>query len=537
MAQSAALPGVGLGAMRLPLEVTNLRKSFIKDQYVLDGIQLTIQPGEVRGLAGANGSGKSTLVKILAGYHKPDEGEIRVGGRLLVAPLDPQDVRRAGVRFVHQDKGFVGGMSVLDNMCLGRGYTRGPLGKINWRAERRAIENEMQRHNIDVDLDADAIGLPVGLRAKLAIIRALHSRTGEERRVIVLDEATAAMGGDEASVLGEWVRQLAQREQLGVLFIGHEPRELCSISDRVSVLRGGRIVETFERADATSEGIVEALVGSPMTSFYPKRPGDRERGRSPVLEVTGLRGGSVKHVDLQLAPGEIVGLTGIQGSGFEDVPYLIFDPKRSAEGTLSMGGQQFDLRRTPISRRLKAGMALVPSDRVANGMAVQLGIRENSTQPRLRDYRKGGLLRLQKERVDTARLISEMRVVSRGPETEMSLMSGGNQQKVVLGKWLNSGPRVLLLHEPTEGIDVVTKREIFRILGEQARRGMAILVASVEYEDLANVCDRILVMGDGKVYAEVDARTTTGDDLMAMAYGASVGLGEAGPDGRTRWQE
>lgn len=517
----------------VPLRITNLWKSFVQGQPVLRGVDLRVGAGEVHGLAGVNGSGKSTLVKILAGYHRFDRGEIRVGGNLLVNPIHHQEVRRLGVRFVHQDKGFIPGMPVLDNMCLGRGYDRGIGRHIRWARERAALSADLERHNIEVDLSSDASKLPVATRAKLAIVRALHCRDGESRRVVVLDEATAAMGRDESIALGAWIRSLARREQLGVIFIGHEPSELCEVSDRISVLRNGTVAATFQRGSVAKRDILNALVGSDTASFYPPRT--REGAVRPtVLAVEHLSGGTVRDLSFTVSPGEIVGVTGLQGSGCEDVPWLLFDPSRRAHGTVVFQGRAIHAKAS-IHKRLEAGLALVPVDRVKNAVVGELSVRENIVQPRLKKLRRHGMLRVASEQRDTRHAIKQLRIATTGPEARVSQLSGGNQQKVVLGKWLATDPQLMILHDPTEGIDVVTKKEIFRILGDRAAGGVAIIIASLEYEDLANVCDRILVLGGGRLCIELDGEATTGDALLRAVYMAELDRHNDGSASRTHW--
>lgn len=512
--------------------LVDISKSFVRDQPVLRDVSFDVLQGEIHGLAGANGSGKSTLVKIMSGYHRPDAGEFIVGGRRLPVPIRPQQVRAAGVRFVHQEKGFVAGMSVLDNMCLGRGYTVGLGGRIKWKQEARALERELERHNVKVSLAADAGELSIGTRAKLAIIRALYKTAGEERQLIVLDEPTAAMAGDEALALGHWLRETAQRESLGVLFICHRIEELLEVSDRVSVLRGGAIVATFRSSSATTDEVVEALVGTSAGALYPAAPGTT--GSEKSLEVTNLTGRSVRGVTFSVSRGEVVGLTGVQGSGFEEVPYLLFDSEQVVEGTATFGGTEIDLRKSTIARHLKRGVAMVPADRAKNSIVADLTVRENVTQPRLHKFWRMGLLRKSAERRDAAEIVRRLRIVPSGTETKASSLSGGNQQKVVVGKWLALTPKVLLLHEPTEGVDVMAKREIFRIIAEQARNGTTCVIASLEYEDLVHICDRILVFGNGQIFTEVPGHVRSAEDVMRAAYTAS--LGAAGASGtQARW--
>ncbi|MCL5077560.1 MAG: sugar ABC transporter ATP-binding protein [Actinobacteria bacterium] len=504
------------------LDLKNISKTFSAGRPVLKNVDFSVIPSEIHALAGANGSGKSTLVKILAGYHAPDPGgEIFVDGQPVNLPVNPHEIRLAGVRFVHQDNGFISGMSVLDNMCLGRGYSFGPLWKIKWNSERTAIEQELKRHGVHVDLDSDAKTLSVATKAQLAIIRALYCREGEFLKVVVLDEPTAAMGREEASNLGVWLQELATREGIGVLFIGHRPQELREIADRVSVLRNGELVATFRSDEIDSEGIVEALVGARIGSFYPDRE-DAATEALPKFTATSVSGKLVSDVSFSLYPGEIVGITGLQGSGYEELPYLLFDKDRRGTGKIVHDGVEIDISNTSITEHIKRGMVLVPGDRVNNSVITELTICENISQPKLRQFKKGGFLRAADERSHAAEVATDFGVTPVGVDAKIGSLSGGNQQKVAVGKWMSMNPEVILLHEPTEGIDVLAKREIFRILSAKAAAGAAILVSTIEYEDLAHICDRILICGHGKIQMELKGSEITGEEVLRAAYRASL---------------
>lgn len=502
------------------LDIEGVFKSFVRDRPVLSDVDLRIERGEIHALAGANGSGKSTLAKVLSGFHHADSGVVTIGEEPLPPQFSPRDARRAGLRFVHQDKGFIAGMNVLDNMCLGRGYSTKFAGRIDWRRERRDVAGELDTHHVDVALSMDAGNLTAADKAKLAIIRALHTRPGESRSVIVLDEATAAMGEDEAAALAEWLKELVAVERLGVLFIGHRPEELREVADRVSVVRNGRIVETFEADAVSDEEIVEAIVGAPIGAFYPPKR-ESETRRSGGLVVEDLSGETVSGMSFDLRPGEIVGLTGIEGSGFEEVPYLLFDPERKATGRITIGEEAEDLGRASTRKRVAQGIVLVPAERVRFGLVNALTVRENISQPRLGALRRGPFQSAGFERAAAHSIIEDFGVTPPLPDGKPSMMSGGNQQKVLLGKWVAMQPKVLLLHEPTEGIDVLTKRDVFKILSDQKQRGAAILISSVEYEDLANVCDRILICGGGRVHTELGGEIE-GGEVMRASYAASI---------------
>lgn len=513
------------------LSMAHVSKAFVRGKPVLDDVTLEVAVGEIRGLAGANGSGKSTLVKILAGYHAPDPGcSVSVAGKEVEVPIKPADVRRAGVCFVHQDLAFIGGMSVIDNMCLGRGYDVGPAGNIHWRSERRHLSEMLQLHRVDVDLQADAMSISVALRQKLAILRAIDSRRSKGLNVLVLDEATATMGADEASEFGDWLKEMARREHIAVLFVGHRPGELRQVTDNISVLRNGVLVATLPSAEVSNSEVVEAIVGQSLGSYYPvRRP--RPREVQPLLEVRGLQGKVVRDVDLVLRRGEIVGLTGLQGSGFEEVPYLLFDPERRAGGQMVFSGEEGAVGGS-IAGSVSKGMMLVPNDRARNSLATSLSVCENIVQPRLRVLRRLGLLRRRDERRAARIVVDSLGVVPADVEYRVGSLSGGNQQKVALGKWLSLHPKVLLLHEPTEGVDVGAKKDLFALLTDEAANGMAVVVASLEYEDLAHVCDRVLVFGRGRIIAEHDLRESRIDDVMRSAYEGDL----SGQSEGVRWR-
>ena len=497
------------------IRLRNLRKSYIERVPVLAGVDLDIPHGSVTALVGANGSGKSTLVKILSGYHAPDKGSrIWINGQQIDGAMHPEVARAAGMRFVHQDSRLVSGVSVLDNMLVGA-YHPGFAGRVRWRSERASVHGLLDRWNISVDLDADPGELSQATVAKLAVLRALRTESDERISALVLDEPTAALGNDDSHELLTWVRELAAREGVGVLFVGHRLPEILELADRVAVLRGGRVVVEEESASIDQAGLIRHIVGAPIESFYPQR--EEPAGDEHALAVEGLTGGRVRDIDFHVNRGEIVGITGLAGSGFEDVPYLIVDPTTDATGAVAIAGQSIDLKHTTIAERAGFGLSLVPADRKNRALAVDLSLRENLVLPRLKQFAHAGRLSHAAEHTDTITVLRRFGVRPADSRLPASSLSGGNQQKVVLAKWMTIKPAVLLIHEPTQGVDVGAKADIFRLIAESADEGLSTVLVSVEYEDLAHLCDRVLVVSDGRIVAELHGGQLTTENITAAA--------------------
>jgi ribose transport system ATP-binding protein len=497
------------------IELRNVQKSYVEGVPVLDGVNLTIPFGGVTALVGANGSGKSTLVRILSGYHAADPGsKVIIAGTDLDHHVAPDTARQAGLRFVHQDSGLVPGVPVIDNMLVGR-YRTGVAGHIRWKAERESVRRLLDTWKIEADLDMDAGDLPLATVAKLAVLRALRTDDGEQLRAVVLDEPTAALGKVEATELLQWLRDLAVAQGVGVLFISHRLDEIFDVADQVAVLRGGRIVADGPIADFDHQGLVEQIVGGRVDRFYPDRA---EHGVQVRLAARHLSGRQVQDASFELHAGEVLGVTGLPGSGFEEIPYLISDPRTVANGELEIDGQVVDARRGSVRERIRRGVALIPGDRKRKAVVGDLSVRENLTLPRVSDFIYSGFLHHRRETNLAEDLVAEYRIKTEASEIAVSELSGGNQQKVVLAKWLSTKPSVVLIHEPTHGVDVGAKAEIFSLIADGASAGMASLIATVEYDDLAHLCDRVLVFSHGRICADLCGDSLTPDAITAAAF-------------------
>jgi ABC-type sugar transport system ATPase subunit len=492
------------------LRVRGLSKSF-PGLKALDNVDLDVRAGEIVAVVGQNGSGKSTLVKVLTGIHEPDQGaEIAVRGA--GARGSGWD---SGIHVIHQDLGLVGDLSTVENLGLGRGGGRGGLFPTRRRSEERHARELMARFGVEIDVHAPIIHLSPAERTIVAIARALD---GWERpdQLLLLDEPTASLHSSEVGRLFDAVRRVASAGA-GVIFISHRLDEVINLADRVVALRDGRKVADVSSSEVDRERLVELIVGRalPAASAVSK-----PRVGEVVLSIRGLCAPSIASLDLDVCAGEVVGLCGILGSGREDIAGLTFGASERHAGTVSVNGNHVNPGNPRHS--IATGVALVPRDRHSDGAVMTLSARENLTLPRL-----GPLTRLfgwidgRTERDDVGSWIERIGLVPADPERPVELFSGGNQQKIVLAKWLRNEPTVLLLDEPTQGVDVGAKAAIYGLIAEAASRGVAVVLSSSDTDELATVCNRVVVLRDGSVTIELEGDALSESQLVAASLGFS----------------
>jgi len=496
------------------LSARNVSKTF-SGRTVLRALDLDLLPGEVHGLLGQNGSGKSTFIKILSGYHTPDDGAaLTVAGKQLALPLDPREPHLLGLSFVHQDLGLVPEMTVLENLRVGS-YETGLGWRIHWRRERQRVREALGRFGLeDISPDAEIGGLRDVERAMVAIVRALERLKGLTQGVLVLDEPTAYLPRDGVERLFDAVRNVAAAG-IGVLFVTHRLEEVRGFTDRVTVLRDGVRVETAETASLSERELIERILGRSLGELYPN---PHEMRGERALSARDVSGKLVRSFSIDLHRGEIVGLTGLLGMGQEQVPHLLFGSERARAGTISLRGREYDLRRMSPRRAITAGVALLPANRLREGAAQSATVTENFTLPTLSTYFSRGVLRHKRERRAVATGLHEFQVVPPEPDRVFAKFSGGNQQKALLAKWFATRPEVFLLHEPTQGVDIGAKKQIFGQIRDLAEAGGAVILASVEYEDLAHLCDRVLVFRDGDVVAELRRPDLTEERIVEQCF-------------------
>jgi ribose transport system ATP-binding protein len=498
----------------------HLSKTF-GGERALDDVSLTIRPGEVHGLLGENGSGKSTLIKVLSGFHAPDPGaELEIGGQSVRLPLAPGEFRSRGLSFVHQDLGLIPEISIVENLRVGEVVARRG-GFISWKTERRHAREAFARYGLDIDPSLRVDTLSETGRALLAIVRAVEGirsaqqEHGHRGGLLVLDEPTVFLPQEGTDQLFAIIRDIVASGDASVLFVSHDLDEVRRITDCVTVLRDGRLQGTVVTAEASEVELVEMIIGRSLAGLAAR---EASATRSVALALEGVTGGLVDDVSLRLHDGETLGLTGLRGSGFEDLPYLVFGAKPCSAGTLTLGDERIDLTSLTPAEAVGRGLALLPGDRQRDGSEGSLPVGENVSLPVLDDFR--GPLGLRRRQLDarTRTLLHEFDVRPPDPTPAFSSLSGGNQQKAMLAKWLQTEPHVILLHEPTQGVDVGARERIFGMLGEAARGGASILCASSDYEQLAAICDRVLVIGRGRVVQELRGAEVTKERIAEQVY-------------------
>ena len=485
------------------LQIAALSKAFA-GQPALDGVDLEVESGEVHALLGQNGSGKSTLVKILAGYHTPEPGaRAWVDGEELDLGSS-QSARACGIRFVHQDLGLVETISTVENLALGRGFTESSAWRIRWGRESRRAREAVARLGFEIDVRRPVAELTAAERTGVAIARALIGWE-DEVRLLVLDEPTAALPVADVDRLFAAVRSIRGRG-LSVLFVSHHLEETFEIGDRVTILRDGRKIATEPVAGLDEGRLAELIVGRTLIPDGPGlHSGSVGEDAGALLRAERISGRTVADVSLTVAPGEVLGVTGLRGSGADEIAGLIAG-KHPRQGPVSVDGASL-IGADPRDAQAK-GVALVPGDRLVDGIVTAMTVRENITLTGVGAHMHGPRLSRASERQEARQWIERLGIVTTGPEASILTLSGGNQQKVLLARALRTDPRVLVLDDPTKGVDVGAKAEIHRLVADVARGGSAVLIASSDTEELVTLCDRVLVMRDGRV-----ARALVGDTL------------------------
>lgn len=506
------------------LSVTGLSKSFGGTRALSD-VSFDVRPGEVHGLLGKNGSGKSTLVKILAGFHAPDEGgALSFNGESVPMPLRAGDFRRLGMSFVHQHLGLVPSLTVLENLRFAEmGAARGPW--LDWSRERALANDALTRFGLDLDLGERVDRLSAVDQALLAIVRAFEdirtatALTGKPG-LVLLDEPTPFLPAEGVARLFALIRDIAATGS-SVIFISHDIDEVMAITDRATILRDGELAGRVVTANATHGDFVELIVGTRLARLEGSRHAVA-RSFPPRAVVKGAAGRGLQPTDMTVGKGEILGLTGLIGSGYEELPYLIFGARPATSGTLELdGAAPVPLSQITPRSAIDAGQALLPGDRNGASGVASMSIFDNMFLPDLSRFFRGGRLRNGAMRTEARALGGSFQVRPNDPDMMLSALSGGNAQKVLLARWMNRNPRLLLLDEPTQGVDVGTRAMIFDALRRAAADGMSVLCASSDAEQLAEICDRVLIVARGRVVRELTGTELTKSEIAAACY-ASV---------------
>ena len=519
-------PTNGPGAQSaLPvLSVSNLSKSF-GGAKALSNVSFDVMPGEVHGLLGKNGSGKSTLVKILAGFHAPDDGgELHFNGEKVSLPVRADDCRRLGMAFVHQNLGLVPSLTVLENLRVAQlTDVRRPF--INWAQEEETARRALTRFGLDIDPHERVDRLSPVQRALLAIVRAfedieaVRAVTGKPG-LVLLDEPTPFLPASGVAQLFALVRDITAAG-CSVIFISHDIDEVMEITDKITVLRDGIKAGELSRTEATHSRIVEMIVGKSISKI--ERPKVDVSALPVFARFTALAGKRLQPIDFHVGKGEILGLTGLIGSGYEEVPYLAFGARPAASGRMEIDGRPAFEQTTLTPRAaIDMGFALLPGDRQGASGVDSLSIVDNMFLPDVGRFFRGGRMRNGQMVHEARALGSAYEVRPNQPELKLSALSGGNAQKVLIARWMNRSPTLLLLDEPTQGVDVGTRQQIFAALRKAAAEGMTIICASSEAEQLGEICDRVLVFAKGRICNEISGDRLTKDGISEACY-ASAG--------------
>ncbi|HXW81368.1 MAG TPA: sugar ABC transporter ATP-binding protein [Acidimicrobiales bacterium] len=495
----------------------SLSKAF-GGRRVLRDARLSVLPGEVHALLGQNGSGKSTLIKILSGYHAPDPGaRLQVRGEDVALPLRPGESRRLGLAFVHQDLGLLDSATVLENVRLGAFETT-RAGRVKWDCERRRVNEALERYAPAVSADQDVSTLTEVERVMVAVVRAMDQLAHVPHGLLVLDEATASLPRDGVDTLFGTIREVA-RAGSGVLFVTHRLEEVPRIADRVSVLRDGAVVAVTDASALDGDDLVSLILGFEIDRLYPEA---HQPGGSVTAVVEHLRAPMLYDFSVSLGRGEVVGVTGLAGMGWEMLPYVLFGAQAGTAGTMAIAGHRYDLATWSPSRAMRAGVGLIPSDRMRDGGVPEASVVENATLPTLRRHFRGGRLRKHREESHVYQLMGSYNVRPREPKSVFGTLSGGNQQKVMLAKWFETKPELFIMHEPTQGVDVGARQQIFQLISEAASRGTTVLLASAEYDDLAHLCDRVIVFRHGRAIAQLAGDQLTNERILEQCFRDTV---------------
>jgi ribose transport system ATP-binding protein len=492
------------------LQLRNIQKRFL-GVHALKGVSLDVHPGEVVALLGENGAGKSTLMKIAGGIEQPDSGEVVVGG----APVIVRDVQTAtshGIAFIHQELNLLDNLDVAGNVLLGREPTvLGPFRLVDRRRMRAIVQPYLAQLGLAISADTAVAGLSIAQQQLVEIAKALSLKA----RVLIMDEPTSSLTLAETSRLHEIVRGL-RADGVGVVYISHRLGEVRAVADRAVVLRDGANVGSLAREELTHDNMVRLMVGRDIAPHV--HPPDTA-GRDEWFRVEGLR--TVRYpqhaVSFGVSRGEILGVAGLVGAGRSEVAQAIFGVARPLDGRILLAGSP--IRTADPAAAIRHGLFLVPEDRRTAGLVVDFSVRENVSLPALQRYARHGLVSVTRERAGVSAVCNQLHVKTPSIESRTATLSGGNQQKVVLAKWLALGPKVLIVDEPTRGIDVGAKAEIYTLLRDLARAGVAIVMISSDMEEVLNLSDRVAVMHEGAITGTLARAECTEERIMTLAVG------------------
>jgi ribose transport system ATP-binding protein len=505
------------------LTIRHLSKRF-GGAVALDDVSLSVASGEVHGLLGSNGSGKSTLIKVLAGFHDPEPGaDIRLFGQPVPLPVNGQQIHDMGLAFVHQHLGLIPALSVTENLYLSE-FSTAENWAINWRACHDMAAEIFARFDLKIDPRAETGSLSAVEQALLAIVRAYEElqNTSAAQGVLILDEPTPFLPRAGVEQLFQLMRSCTAAGA-SVIFVSHDVDEVREITDRATILRDGKLIETVETARTSHAGFVSRIIGRQL-----ERYGGAAKtvpSAAPSVRGEGLSAPGLGPVSFEAAPGEILGLTGLIGSGFDQCLGHLYGASESDAGTLQVDGRALDLTQHDPIASMAHAIAYLPADRLGRAGVGSLSIADNIAMPVYEDLGPRGVLTDATILRHAAQHTSAAGVKPNAPELPLAALSGGNAQKVVLAKWLQTAPRLLLLDEPTQGVDVGARQAIWDQLDQAASSGSSVLVASSDYDQLAQICHRVLIFARGQIVASLTGAQLTKETIAERCYHSLAGQG------------
>jgi ribose transport system ATP-binding protein len=496
------------------LEIASASKTYGTNQVLRD-FSLSLAPGEIHALVGQNGSGKSSIIKILSGYHHPDPGcEVKIAGRNLRLG-SPESAHELGARFVQQDLGLIDSLSIADNIFI-NGTFPARWATVRSKETIKQARNALDRIGLDVDPRTPVRELSPALKATVGIARALYDIAADAVKLLVLDEPTATLSGTDTEHLLHTLKQVAS-DGVAVLYVTHRLDEIFLIAHHLTVVRGGTKIATVPVASLDRPKLVNMLVGHELATNH-NAVREVSWDTPPAVEACGVSARNLAEVSLSCRAGEVLGIAGIAGSGREELLEVLFGAEDRQSGTMMLHGTAVPPRRPDLA--IRRGMGFLPPDRKTTGGLMTLTATENLTLPMLRPFRRRMVLSHAGERAEMIKWFAALHVTpSDDPDRRLAEFSGGNQQKILLAKWLRCKPSVLLLNEPTQGVDVGAKAEIHQLVRQAAQDGTAVIVASSENEELEELCSRVLVLRDGRVAEELVGSNVTVDRLARACLG------------------
>lgn len=485
----------------------NIYKAF-GTNAVLEGVNFDTHGGEIHALMGENGAGKSTMMNILTGMHKKDQGTILINGKEH-SYTNPKEAEEHGVSFIHQEMNTWPQMTVLENLFIGK-EMKNKIGFIRSKEMKTLALKTFKELGITMDLDADVQTLSVGQQQMIEIAKALMT----DCQVLIMDEPTAALTDREIRMLFKIIQHLKTKE-VAIIYISHRMEEIFEISDRITVMRDGMTVDTTLTKETNVDDVVRKMVGREISDYYPKK--NAEIGET-VFEVKNLSGTSgFENISFSVKSGEIVGFSGLMGAGRTEIMRGIFGIDSISQGEIILEGKKVQLKNPSTS--IKAGVGFLTENRKEEGLVLDFSIKDNISLPSIDEFRVRGLIDTKTEDEFVQLLMKRLTVKAQNEDISAGSLSGGNQQKVVLAKWIGIGPKVLILDEPTRGVDVGAKREIYQLMNELAERGVAIVMVSSDLPEVLGVSDRILVVHEGKIAGELSRTEATQEKIMNLATG------------------